>query len=174
MFRSLALARDTCHFDWDEKCAIVFWNDYDNGALSLKSTNIVKLEMLNDNFTETETEINKIIESSKNNTCPGLDSIPSEFIKSCKHELVDIITLVLNHIIEGRDFPDREAEVLRTNVLDDIENYRGIVVLFAFAKIVETAVNDPIVFASEPFERITNPVVVSFKEAEPLPTNSLF
>ena len=42
---------------------IAFLNDYNNGALSLKSTNIVKLELLNDNFTVTE--INKIIESLK-------------------------------------------------------------------------------------------------------------
>ena len=85
-----------------------------------------------------------------------MDSIPSEFIKLCKHELVDIITLVLNYVVECREFPDHWAEALRTPVfkngrVDDSDNYRGITVLFVFAKIFETAVNNRIVFASEAF-----------------------
>ena len=57
------LPRDACYF------AIAFSNDTDNGALSLKSTNIVKLELLNDNFRVTE--IDNIIDSLKNNKSPG-------------------------------------------------------------------------------------------------------
>ena len=112
----------------------------------------VKLELLNDNFTVME--ISKVVESLKNNKSPGLDSIPSEFIKFCKHELVDIITLILNYVIEYREFPDRWAEGLRTPIfkngrVDDTDNYRGITVLSVFAKIFETAVNNRIVYASE-------------------------
>lgn len=156
LFRNLSLPRDACYFDYKyEKCAIAFLNDYDNGKLSMKLTNEVKLELLNDNFTVTE--INKTIELLKNNKSPGLDSIPSEFIKLCKHELVDIITVVLNYIIECRDFPDLWAEGLRTPIfkngrVENTDNYRGITVLSVFAKIFETAVNNRIVFAREAFK----------------------
>ena len=152
-FRNLSLPRNASYFDYEyEKCAIAFLNDYDNGTISIKSVNDVKLELLNDNFTVME--ISKVVESLKNNKSPGLDSIPSEFIKFCKHELVDIITLILNYVIEYREFPDRWAEGLRTPIfkngrVDDTDNYRGITVLSVFAKIFETAVNNRIVYASE-------------------------
>ena len=156
MFRNISLPRKASYFDYEyEKCAIAFLNDYDNGTISMKSVNDVKLELLNDNFTVME--ISKVVESLKNNKSPGLDSIPSEFIKFCKHELVDIITLILNYVIEYREFPDRWAEGLRTPVfkngrVDDTDNYRGITtVLSVFAKIFETAVNNRIVYASEAF-----------------------
>ena len=110
IFRNLSLPRNASYFDYEyEKCAIAFLNDYDNGTISIKSVNDVKLELLNDNFTVME--ISKVVESLKNNKSPGLDSIPSEFIKFCKHELVDIITLILNYVIEYREFPDRWQKV---------------------------------------------------------------
>ena len=58
----------------------------------------------------------QVIESLKNNRSQGLDSIPSEFIKLCKHELNGMITLVLSYVIEYREFPDRSAEGIRTRV----------------------------------------------------------
>ena len=151
----ISLPRNASYFDYEyEKCAIAFLNDYDNGSISIKSVNDVKLELLNDNFTVME--ISKVVESLKNNKSPGLDCIPSEFIKFCKHELVDIITLILNYVIKYREFPDRWEEGLRTPVfkngrVDDTDNYRGITVLSVFAKIFETAVNNRIAYASEAF-----------------------
>ena len=86
-----------------------------------------------------------------------MDSIPSEFLKLCKQELVELITTVMNYIIECRSFPDLWAEGLYTPVfkngrLDDTNNYRGITVLSVFAKIFETAVKNRMVFVSEAFQ----------------------
>ena len=47
---------------------LLFLNDYNNGTISLPSISDVKLEMLNENFTVTETT--NIIESLNNNISP--------------------------------------------------------------------------------------------------------
>jgi len=155
MFRNLALPRDACYFDYGyENYAIAFLDMYDNTPY-IENANSLKLELLNDNFTIDE--ISRTIEQLKNNKSPGLDSIPSEFLKLCKDELIGVLTDSLNYIIEQRDFPDVWAEGLRTPVfkcgkLDVSENYRGITVLSVFAKIFETAVNNRLIFVGDAFE----------------------
>ena len=132
LFKNHSLPRDATYFEYEyKKSAIAFLNEYDAGALPWTYSTGVKLELLNDNFTGTE--IIKTIESLKNNKSPGFDSIPSEFIKLCKQELVELITTVTIYIIECS--PDLWAESLRTPVfknrrLDDTNNYRTVVSLY--------------------------------------------
>ena len=86
--------RDATYFEYEyQKSAFAFLNEYDAGALPRTYSTGVKLELLNDNFTDSE--IIMTIESLRNNTSPGLDSLPSEFIKLCKQELVELITTAM-------------------------------------------------------------------------------
>jgi len=94
----------------------------------------------------------------KTNKSPGYDRIPSELIKYLNDLVASDITMMLNYIIELREFPDTWAEGLRTPVYksgqpNSAGNYRGITVLSVFAKIFETAVNNRIVNINEVFGR---------------------
>ena len=75
-------------------------------------------------------ELQNAIDGLKNNKPPGVDNIPVEFIKCFKDFLSDIITEVINHSIEKRDFPQYWAEGIRSMVYKGgtcnmPENYKG-------------------------------------------------
>ena len=135
-----------------DKCAWDFLIRYDKREVSWQENRCLNLQIINDNFTESE--ISDAIVSLKNNRSPGLGNlIPAEFIKVCKPELVPLITDALNYIIGNRDFPDLWTEGLRSPVFksglaEDTYNYRGITVLSVFTKIFETAVNNRMSFVS--------------------------
>ena len=150
LFQNLALPRDADYFIYQyEKCAIDFLTEYDNGNIQ---PNIeLKVVMLNDNFTTSE--ISAPIGSLKNDKSPGLDCIPSEFIKVYQYELLDVPSVALNCII---DFPDSWAEglglpVFRSGRMNECQNFRGITVLSVFAKTFETALFNGLVFTNEAF-----------------------
>ena len=88
----------------------IFWV-HENGNQHVQPNDGLKAGLLNDNFTTSE--IIAMIGSLKKNKSPGLDCIPGEFIKVCRYELLDVITVALNFIIEHRDFPDIWVEGLR-------------------------------------------------------------
>ena len=70
LFKNLSLPGDATYFEYEyEESAIAFLNEYDAGALPRTYSNGVKLELLNDNFTDSE--IIKTIES----VTPGHDQI---------------------------------------------------------------------------------------------------
>ena len=152
LFKDLAQGRSVEYFSYDyEKCALDFLKRYDKRDVSWQENRCLKLQIINDNFTESE--ISDTIESLKNNKSPGIDLIPAEFIKVCKPELVPLITDALNYIISNRDYPDLWAEGLRSPVfksglIKDTNNYRGITMLSVFTKIFETAVNNRMSFVS--------------------------
>ena len=139
--------------------ALAFFNKYD----ASNSTNDQSLEsmIINDNFTanEVETAIDKL----KNNKSPGIDHIPAEIIKQCrmfgKHLLTDDIAMVLNYIIQYRNFPQTWTEGLRSAVLKagtrtNTNNYRGVTVLPVIEKIFEIIVYRRMSFPNEIFNKI--------------------
>ena len=92
----------------------------------------------------------------KNNKSPGMDSIPAEFIKTCKSTSCPDISLVLNHIIRLQDFPKLWTEGLRTAVFEsgcrlNTGNYRGITILPIIEKIFEIIVYNRLNFVNEAF-----------------------
>ena len=85
-----------------------------------------------------------------------MDLIPAEFVKHCKSELLSTIKDILNYMTDNKDFPDVWAEGLRPPVFTsgrhgDRNNYRGITVLFIFAKLFETAVKNRLSFVNNAF-----------------------
>ena len=71
---------------------------------------------------------------------------------------MDLISDIFNYNVENRDFPDIWAEGLRSIIFKSrskhcVDNYRGITIWDIFANLFETAVNDRLCFANEPFER---------------------
>ena len=130
-------------------------NKYDNDEFSMHNNDGLKLQIINDNFTEKD--ISDTIDSLKNNKSPGNDLLPAELIKACKAELLPLITEALNNIINNRDFPDIWAEGLRSPVfktgdINNRNNYRGIMVLSVFTKNFETTVNNRLNFVTTAYD----------------------
>ena len=119
--------------------------------------NDIAYNIINDNFTTQETE--HCIDCLKNNKSPGVDGIPAELLKSCKNELSEWVTQVLNYIIEQRNFPESWSEGLRSSIYkagDRLlpDSYRGITILPIFEKIFEMAVYKRLSFVNEAFNKI--------------------
>ena len=136
-------------------CPRNFIQQYD--AAHATNENDVEFQIINDNFTYEE--ITRSIERLKNNKSPGIDGIPSEFIKYCKNTLVRDIVLILNYIIEKRQFPVSWSEGVRHMIHKTgnrlcPENYRGITILPIIEKIFELTVYNRLQFANEAFGKI--------------------
>ena len=155
MFYEFSLPREAEYFNYDyEQCAIEFLKVYDQGEMLEIPSNKIMLDMINDNLSVDE--IKATIDALKNGKSPGLDHIPTEFVKIGKDDLAEIITYALNYIIEKRDFPEVWALGQRTPVFKNgchknPNNYRGITILPIFAKIFETAVNRRVMFTNDAF-----------------------
>ena len=137
-----------------ESIAIDFLHQYDTGGYSMNIS--LENSIINDNISVTEVE--GAIDYLKNNKSPGIDSIPAEFVKSCKSTLSSDITLVLNYIIGLRDFPKIWTEGLRSSVFKsgsrlDTGNYRGITILPIIEKIFEIIVYRRLSFANDAFDK---------------------
>lgn len=70
-----------------------FLKKYDDKEAFPCIVNKMELDILNKDFTRDE--ILSCIDSLKNQKAAGIDSIPAEFVKVCKEELVDNITLII-------------------------------------------------------------------------------
>ena len=73
--------------------------------------------------------------------------------------LSDDLTTDCNYIIESRNFPEIRAEGLRSPMFKAgqrsvVKNYRGITMLYIFAKIFEILVHNRLVFSNEAFCKI--------------------
>ena len=115
-----------------ETTALNFLHQYDTGKYVRNIS--LEYDIINDNITNTE--VARAIDYLKNNKSPGMDSIPAEFIKTCKSALCPDISLVLNYIIQLQDFPK-----LWTEGLPIIE------------KIFETIVYNRLNFVNEAFNK---------------------
>ena len=110
--------------------------------------------MINSNFTYDE--IDSAIEFLKSNKSPGIDNIPTEFIKACKSTLTQPIMVALNYIIEARDFPSIWALGLRSAVFkngkrDQVDNFPGITILPIIEEIFEIVVYKRLAFIYDAF-----------------------
>ena len=155
-FVDICLPQNAEYFDNDyENMATEFLKQYDNDN-KFYTTNISTVEeILNDNFTVEEIEY--AIDCLKTNKTPGLDSIPAEFIKACKHVLSPTVATVFNYIIEHRDFPETwscgtRSAVFKSGKRNIVDNFRGITIPPIMEKIFEAAVYKRIVFVNEAFE----------------------
>ena len=134
-----------------------FLDQYDNGEVGSQNQTPFEMDILNSNFTVQEVEA--AIDYLKNNKSPGCDNILAEFIKYYKEILLEDLTTIYNYIIESRDFPDKWVEGLRSVIFragqrNLVKNYRGITVLFIFAKLFEILVHSRMTFLNEAFCKI--------------------
>ena len=133
-FRSFSESQPTHDFNvHHESIALDFLNQYDRGNREYK--NSLEYEVINDNVSVYEVE--RAIDYLKHNKSPGMDGIPAEFLKCCKSTLSPDITIVLNHIIYQKDFPDKWTEGLKRAMFKSgskwsTGNYRGITILPIF------------------------------------------
>ena len=88
-----------------------------------------------------------------------VNGIPAELLKSCKNELSQWVTQLLNYIFEQRNFQKSWSEGLRSSIhkagyrlLPD--SYRGIMILPIVGKIFEMAVDKQQSFVNETFNKI--------------------
>ena len=115
-FKDLSSPSQNDYFSYEyETTAINFMRKYDSNC-----------DMSGD-------EIDSAIDFLKSNKSPGEDSIPAEFIKAFKTTLTHSIVIVLNYIIETREFPSKWASGLRSAVFkigkrDLVDNFRGITI----------------------------------------------
>ena len=147
---------DDCDTNYEE-AAIAFINRYDSSAkiAGNSHTGTLMEEIINSNFTCDEIEC--AIDALKSHKSPGMDSIPAEFIKSCKNTLAETITIALNYMIEHRDFPQTWASGIRSAVFKNgqrcqVNNFRGITILPMMEKIFETIVYRRLTFVNDTFD----------------------
>ena len=92
------------HWMWISTKTVKCWcskiNSYPHMTTSIKKITNKRREVM---------LFNTVIDALKSHKSPGVDSIPAEFIKSCKSTLSETITIALNYIIEHRDFPQTWA-----------------------------------------------------------------
>ena len=93
------------------------------------------------------------------NRSPGIDGVPAEFVKACKQSLAEPVAMVLNYIIENRDFPELWAGGIRSAVFKSskhniVDNFRGITILPIMEKIFEAIVYKRLTFVNETFDEI--------------------
>ena len=109
-FKDMSSANDLNYFnDEYEHEAPLFLNEYDNHRSCNYDYDLEKF-IINQNVLTGE--IKSTIDALKNNKSPVIDAIPTEFIKHCKDILAGDITMVLNHVIEERSFPDNWTKSL--------------------------------------------------------------
>lgn len=92
-----------------------------------------------------EEDIKKIISQLKNKFSVGLDEVPIRLIKECNNELSPYLTDIINKSVTSGKFPSRLKIAKTTPIFkkgdpESIENYRAIVTLSPFSKIIEKAV----------------------------------
>ena len=157
-FKGLSSEQDGSYFDDElEEAALAFLNDYDSGCkYETREISLVE-RVINSNFTQEEVVL--AISSLKPNRSPGIDGVPAEFIKACKQSLAEPVAMVLNYIIENRDFPELWAGGIRSAVFKSgkhniVDNFRGITILPIMEKIFEAIVYKRLTFVNEAFDEI--------------------
>ena len=92
-------------------------------------------------------EINKHINSLKNNKSPGIDNILNEFIKYSPKELIVVIVKFFNIILDTGIIPnDWTIGVIKPlyknkGDINDVNNYRGITLLSCIGKLFTSVLN---------------------------------
>lgn len=90
-------------------------------------------------------DIQKIIAQLKNKPSVGFDEVPTRLIKECSKELSPYITNIINKSVISGKFPNKLKVAKTTPIFKKgdpelIENYRAIVTLSPFSKIIEKAI----------------------------------
>ena len=157
-FKGLSSEQDVAYFDvGPEEAALAFLNDYDSGCkYETREISLVK-RVINSNFTQDEVVL--AISSLKPNRAPGIDGDPAEFIRACKQSLAEPVAVVLNYIIENRDFPELWAGGIRSAVFESgkhniMDNFRGITILPLMENIFKAIVYKRLTFMNEAFDEI--------------------
>ena len=97
-------------------------------------------------FPVNESEVLDIILNLKNTDSKGPDNIPTSLIKSCGHELCQILTYINNCSLLDGVFPEKLKmakiiPIFKSGDVNIISNYRPISILSAFSKITEKLVS---------------------------------
>ena len=112
-FKGLSSQQDVAYFDDElEEAALAFLHDYDSGCkYETREISLVEI-VVNSNFTQEEF----VLAISSSVRSLGIDGVPAEFIKACRQSLAESVAMVLNYIIENRDFPELWAGGVRSAV----------------------------------------------------------
>ena len=95
-------------------------------------------------------QVLKIISNLKSSSSCGLDSIDSRVIKLAKHQLVPVITHVINLSIVQRTFPSpwKASKVVPLHKKDEViypKNYRPVSLLPVISKVLERVIFDQMI-----------------------------
>ena len=159
-FQELSTPIEKDYFKQDHLTKVQeFLKNYDesDGHVIESDQNDLVRDLLNRNFDNDEVEA--AINSLKNNKSPGVDSIPSEFIKACQGNLIPDLIILYNYLLEKKEFPTAWAEGLKSAVhksgcRNTPNNYRGITILGMFAKIFEILINNRFQYVNETFNKV--------------------
>ena len=109
-------------------------------------------ELLNSHFTQIE--LDAALMSLKDKKSSGIDGVPSEIFKYTEDVLGDTILSLANYVLEKGVYPEKWAEGLISPVhkagsWNDVNNYRRITVQPAISKIIDTMINNRLVFLTD-------------------------
>lgn len=90
-------------------------------------------------------EILQYINSLKNDTSPGIDSVPAQLIKACKDTILVPLKYIINLSLESGVFPNVFKKALispihKAGPMSDMSNWRPITLISNFAKILEKCI----------------------------------
>ena len=99
-------------------------------------------------------QVLRIISNMKSSSSCGIDSIDSRIIKLAKHQLVPVITHLVNLSIKERKFPDswKRSKVIPLHKKDEVtypKNYRPVSLLPVLSKILERVIFEQMIFYLE-------------------------
>jgi hypothetical protein len=92
--------------------------------------------------------------SIKDKKSSGIDGVPSELFKYTKDVLGDALLTLLNYVLDIGEYPEKWAEgiispVFKAGNHNDPNNYKRITVQPAVSKILDTLVNNRLIFLTE-------------------------
>ena len=92
-------------------------------------------------------EISESISNLKTNKSPGIDGLPTEFLKYSSHIIKEPLYFIFNHIFLSGSFPsDWTKGILiplhKSGSTRDVNNYRGIILLSYLSKVFVSILNN--------------------------------
>ena len=96
----------------------------------------------------TTEEINTILKSLNSEKAPGIDKIPTKFVKLASHILAEPLSIAINNSISTSTFPNNAtiASVVPIDKKTDdkyvISNFRSVSILNCFSKVYENVIKN--------------------------------
>ena len=123
----------------------LFGNVNTNNEGTHQPDGLSECEMLDREFTVEE--IQKVINSLKNNKACGIDNIIGEIFKNCYDLIQPFILKLFNILFKNGIYPESWctgiiSPIYKKGDVDDVKNYRGITLINVIAKIYSHVINN--------------------------------